>query len=471
LKIESIDIDAAINNVKRLLEKERDLSPAFRSALEVILVLIGVLFNRITLNSTNSSKPPASDPNRKKGCRKKSDNPPGGQKAYTGTTLRKVADPDEIKIINVDRNTLPEVQYREVGFETRQVFEIDISRVITEYRAQQLENEKGQRYAAPFPEGVTKAVQYGSRLKAHAVYLSQYQLLPYRRVQDYFADQCQIPLSEGSLYNFNQKAYEQLAEFEQLSKDQLAQSGYAHADETGININGKGHWLHSLSNEQWTHFFPHENRGCKAMNAIGILPRFKGVLCHDHWKPYYRYDCTHALCNAHHLRELTRAWEQDKQVWARDMKDLLEGINRAVHDAGGLLPPPQASDYKIQYRALLENAGIECPPPVRPPGKAKRGRLKRTKARNLLERLLDYEDDVLRFMENAPVPFTNNNAERSIRMTKVQQKISGCFRSMEGAKMFCRIRGYLLTCRQQGISASQAMMLIFEGKLPDFKIR
>lgn len=312
MKLDSIDVDEAIDNVKQLLEKERDLSPAFRSALEVILLLIGVLLNRVTLNSTNSSKPPASDPNRKKAARKKSDKPSGGQKAHVGTTLQKVADPDEIKILEVDRSSLPQGHYREVGFETRQVFEIDISRVITEYRAQQLEDDNGQRFVAPFPEGVTKAVQYGTRLKAHAVYLSQYQLLPYKRIQEYFADQCQIPLSEGSLYNFNQKAYEQLANFEAVCKEHLAQASCAHADETGININGDKHWLHSLSNDQWTHFFPHKNRGCEAMNVIGILPRFKGILCHDHWKPYYRYDCAHALCNAHHLRELTRAWEQDK---------------------------------------------------------------------------------------------------------------------------------------------------------------
>lgn len=363
---------------------------------------------------------------------------------------------------------MPTGHYREIGFETRQVFDIDISRVITEYRAQQLEDDNGQRFVAPFPEGVAKAVQYGNRLKAHAVYLSQYQLLPYKRIQEYFADQCQIPLSEGSLFNFNQKAYQQLADFEQLSKKHLAQADCAHADETGINVNGKGHWLHGLSNDQWTHFFPHEKRGCEAMDAIGILPRFKGILCHDHWKPYYRYLCIHALCNAHHLRELTRAWEQDKQTWAQAMKTLLEEINRAVHDAGGLLQTNEAQSYRERYRNLLEKAEIECPPPNRPPGKTKRGRLKRSKARNLLERLIDYEDDVLRFMENTQVPFTNNKAENAIRMTKVQQKISGCFRSTDGAKMFCRIRGYLSTCRKQNVSATLAMSLVFEGKLPDF---
>ena len=204
------------------------------------------------------------------------------------------------------------------------------------------------------------------------------------------------------------------------------------------------------------------------MNEIGILPRYQGILCHDHWKPYYRYDFTHALCNAHHLRELERAWEQDQQSWAKEMQQLLKTINQAVDDAGGSLTEKQAAVYRQQYRDLLKQAEIESPPPDTPPGKAKRGRIKRSKARNLLERLSNYEDDVLRFMDNPLVPFTNNLGENDIRMTKVQQKISGCFRSEEGAKIFCRVRGYLSTCRKQKVSASLALRLVFEGKLPSF---
>ncbi len=469
MKIESIDVDAALHQVQQLLETERNLSPALKSAMELILLLVSVLLNRVTLNSRNSSKSPASDLNRKKSPYKPSGKASGGQPSHPGKTLQKIDDPDGIKVIRIDRRTLPKGIYTEDGFETRQVFDLDISRVVTEYQAQRLINETGQRFTAPFPDTVTKAVQYGNGIKAHAVYLSQYQLLPYKRIQEYFTDQLQLPISEGSLYNFNQQAYEQLAEFETISKARLIDVPCLHADETGININGKRHWLHSASNDQWTHFFPHARRGTVAMNVIGILPHYHGILCHDHWKSYYRYDCTHSLCNAHHLRELTRAWEQDEQAWAKAMKQLLETINRAVNDAGGVLSAKQAEQWKKRYRALLAKAEIECPPPDKPK-KAKRGRIKRSKARNLLERLIDYEDDVLRFMTNACVPFTNNAAERAIRMTKVHQKISGCFRSMEGAQMFCRIRGYLSTCRKQEVSATQAMALVFEGALPDFAL-
>lgn len=468
MKIEAIDVDAAIGNVKRLLKEEPDLSPALRSALEILLLLISVLLGRVALNSNNSSTPPSSDPNRKKAGREKSDKPSGAQTGHNGTTLKKIPDPDEIEVRLVDRKSLPLGNYREVGFKTRQVFDIDISRLVIEYRAQILEDDAGKRFIAPFPEGVTKAVQYGNRLKAHAVYLSQYQLLPYKRVQEYFAAQLQIPVSEGSLYNFNVQAFEELAGFEQLCKDRLAQAEVAHADETGINIDGKGRWLHCTSSKEWTHYFAHEKRGTDAFDEAGILPRFNGILCHDHWRPYFSYGFAHALCNAHHIRELTYAWEQDKQVWAKDMGELLKEINRAVDNAGGALECDEAEKYRKRYRDVLKKAEIECPPPEKPPGKAKRGRVKRSKSRNLLERLVNHEEDVLRFMENPLVPFTNNLGENDIRMTKVQQKISGCFRSMEGAQIFCRIRGYLSTCRKQGISSSQAMTLVFEGKWPDF---
>ena len=469
MKIKSIDIDGTIDNVRQLLVTERDMSPALKSALEVMLLLISVLLNRVTLNSKNSSKPPSSDPNRKKGSRKKSDKPSGGQLSHVGTTLCKFDEPDEIELISINRASLPKGHYTEDGFESRQVFDIDISRVVTEFRAQRLVNEKGQHFVAPFPEGVTKAVQYGKGVKAHAVYLSQYQLLPYKRIQEYFTDQLQLPVSEGSLYNFNQQAYENLAAFEILSKERLVQSACLNVDETGININGKRHWLHSASNEQWVHFSPHTKRGSDAMNEINILPRYRGVLCHDHWKPYYKYDCLHSLCNAHHLRELTRAWEQDKQAWADEMKQLLETINTTVNEAGGVLTPNEAAPWVTQYRALLAKANIECPPPDKPDN-VKRGRIKRSKARNLLERLINYEEDVLRFMTKDYVPFTNNAAENAIRMTKVHQKISGCFRSEKGAKTFCRVRGYLSMCRKQGLSATQAMELVFNKKLPDFAL-
>ncbi len=468
MKIDNIDIEATVKKAQDLLEGEKELSAATKSIFEILILIITLLANRLNLDSTNSSKPPSSDPNRKKRNKGKTGKKAGGQKGHIGATLKKVDDPDVVEVIKVDRRKIPPGDYKHVGFETRQVFDIDISRVITEYQAQVLENDRGKRFIASFPVGVTKAVQYGTSLKAQSVYMSQFQLIPYNRIQDYFADQLHTPISEGTIFNFNTEASKLLNSVENRIKNKLAVSDQAHADETGINIGGKGHWLHCVSNDSWTCYYPHPKRGMDAMNDMDILPRFKGILSHDHWKPYYKLDCTHSLCNAHHLRELTRAWEQDGQKWAKTMQRLLETINRKVNDSGGSLSTEQSQKYRKKYRSLIKKAEIECPAPKGPNKKGKRGRIKRSKARNLLERLKDYEQDVLRFMDIENVPFSNNLGENDIRMTKVQQKISGCFRSMDGAQIFCRIRSYLSTCRKHGVKSSHALGLLFNGKLPDF---
>lgn len=470
MTIENIDVDATLRKVEKLLSEEKGLSPAVRSMIELLVLLITLLAGRLNRNSRNSSKPPSSDPNRKRESKAKGERKAGGQKGRDGVTLKKVDNPDEVEVIKVDRRKYPRSKYKVVGYEARQVFDIKISRVVTEYRAEVVEDAKGNRIVASFPEGVTKAVQYGPDLKAHAVYMSQYQLIPYKRIQEYFEGQIGIPLSEGSIYNFNREAYESLEPFDVRAGEELAKSEVMHVDETSISKNGDRYWLHSASNSLWTYFFPHERRGTEAINSIGILPEFRGILCHDHLKSYYTYsNCTHALCNAHHLRELEGVWEDDnKQEWAKEMKALLKEINRATSDAGGILGTDESEKYRQRYRTILQNAEAESPPPDETNRKGKRGRVRRTKARNLLERLRKYEGDVLRFMDNKNVPFTNNLAENDIRMTKVQQKISGCFRSLEGAKIFCRIRSYLSTCRKQGVNLSRALQMLFRGELPDF---
>lgn len=466
MKISDIDVDAIIANAKQQLKDDPSVSPSLRSTIEILLLIIPVLLGRVSTNSRNSSKPPSQDPNREKKERTKSDRKPGGQQGRIGTTLAPTDDPDEIKVVTVDRRSLPRGHtFKSAGFEKRQVFDIDISRLVTEYRAEILVDDQGNRIVAPSPEGVKSSVQYGPAIKAHAVYLSLYQLLPYDRVREYFEDQLSIPLSVGSLVNFNKEAFDKAAPFEAWVKQQLIQSSVIHADETGINIGGKRHWLHCASNDTLTWLAPHKQRGHQAMDDIGILPHFTGTLCHDHWKTYYRYtDCDHSLCNAHHLRELQRVVEQDKHVWAERMQTLLCTMNDAVINAGGALTPEQASSWRKAYRDCLTKAESECPPPDEAQRDGKRGRLKRTTARNLLERLRDFEDDVLRFLENPQVPFTNNQGERDIRMVKVQQKISGCFRSEEGAQTFCRVRSYLSTARKQNISASEAMTSLFNDE-------
>jgi len=466
MKLESIDIYKSIDKVKKMLLTEKTISPAFKVTIEMLLLIVELLIKKLNLNSRNSSKPPSTDQNEKKENNKKSKNRPGGQSGHKGTTLKPIERPDKIEYLKIDRNTLPKGgTYNSDKYVARQVVEIKISRIVIEYRAEKLIDQNGNIFTAAFPDNISRPIQYGSTIKSHSVYLSIYQLIPYDRVKEQFNNEYNIPLSTGTVFNFNQEASKLLLNFEKVVKHELIKSNVAHADETGININGKRKWLHNFSNDLWSWFECHDKRGSQAMNDIGILPRFSGVLCHDHWKPYYKYSCLHSLCNAHHLRELTRAFEQDKQQWAKDMKTLLLTINDMVEKYNGCLPAKSSKYWRSKYCEIIEAANKECPPPEKKDIKTK---IKRSKARNLLERLNKFQDDVLRFMDNLIVPFTNNQGERDIRMMKVQQKISGCFRSTEGAKIFLIIRSYLSTCKKNDICLNEALRLLFDGQFPDF---
>lgn len=470
MSVNDINITETIAKVEKTLREDKAISEEFRALVGVLLVIVKLLVDKLGLNSNNSSKPPSSDPNRPRGRRSRASGEkrkPGGQPGHKGAHLVRVDKPDVIETIEIDRRTLPPGRYTPAGYDKRQVIDITVSRKVTEYQAEVVKNQHGEQFVAQFPEGVTRPVQYGAGFKATAVYMSVQQLIPFERIEDYFRTHCGISVSTGTLVNFNDQAYRLLEKFEEVAKKRLIESLLLHNDETGINVNGKLRWLHSASNEKWTLFYPHARRGIEAMKAMGILPHFKGVSMHDHWKPYLSFSCDHALCNAHHLRELKRAWEQDGQRWAKNMRRLLLKIADAVEKVGGPLSKKQAARYLKRYRSLLARANRECPEPKHS-GPKKRGRQKKNKARNLLERLRDYETEVLRFMIDRRVPFTNNLSERDLRMTKVQQKISGCFRSMDGAKNFCRIRGYLSTCRKNGIEPAEALQLLFTGKLPNF---
>ena len=469
MSISDINITDTIAKVEKSLSEEKNLSSEMRSLVQLLLLIVKLLVDKVGLNSRNSHKPPSMDPNRSRDRRKKSGavkRKPGGQPGHKGRQIEQVAKPDVVETIDIDRAVLPKGhRYRHVGYDKRQVIDIVVKREVTEYRAEVVRDERGNEFVAEFPAWVTRPAQYGAELKAKAVYMSQQQLIPYERVEEFFRTQCGITVSTGSLFNFNKKAYEALETFETAAREKLIAAELLHNDETGINIAGKLRWLHSASNEKWTLFFAHEKRGTEAMKAMGILPHFKGISVHDHWKPYLTFDCQHAQCNSHHLRELERAWEQDGQKWAKNIQRLLEKINEAVNRYGGKLPKKKMETFLKKYRALITRANRECPEPKRI-GPIKRGRLKKSKARNLLERLRDYETEVLRFMTDAKVPFTNNLSERDIRMTKVQQKISGCFRSVEGARIFCRVRSYLSTCRKHGVEPAEALRLLFAGKFP-----
>jgi transposase len=459
-----LKISHAIDAAKTLIDHDESVSPAVKDVFNGLIDAITILTNELGLNSSNSSKPPSTDlfPTKKPKFSPGKKRKPGGQKGHKGAHLQQVDKPDSIETIRLDRQTLPPGKYKHVGFEKRQVFDIEVSFSVTEYQAEILKNKAGEEFVADFPDGVTERAQYGAGVKSTSVYLSQYQLIPQARVQDALQTQYGLSISKGSVNNFNIFAAKQLQSlgFENWIRGRLMNSSVLHADETGIDVNAKRFWLHCLCNESLTLFHADEKRGKEAMDRMGVLPDFKGKLIHDHWKPYFQYICSHVLCNAHHLRELQRAHEQDNQKWALKMIQFLVQVNETVTEAGGELPDKRVLELRKKYRKILRKAEKECPENLK--------QRAQSKSRNLLERLLAFEEETLMFMEDSEVPFTNNQGERDIRMTKVQQKISGCFRTMRGARDFCLIRSYLSTCRKNGVHPMEALRILFAGKLPDF---
>jgi len=486
MTLNKLNVDTIVAQAKEALEKEKGLSKSFKAVFSLMIVVLELMFNRLNKNSKNSSIPPSQDPNRTK-SKNDDDTPrrkPGGQPGRIAKVLKPVEDPDEVIDIPIDRTTLPKGHtYRTAPHVKRQVVELIIKSHVKEYRLEVLEDETGKRYTAEAPEGASRPIQYGASIKATSVYMNLYQIIPYARLQDFFLHQGDIPISEGSVFNFNKEASDRLDAFEVIAKSHLEQAGILHTDETGINVNGKRTWLHNASNNKWVWLEPHETRGTKAMDEIGILPNFRGIMVHDGWSPYFTYkEASHSLCNAHHLRELQAAIEtHPNHTWAKEMKTLLLTIDEATIEAGGVLKESEVQKYRRDYREIIARGEIECPellaPPLDPTStsantskKKKRGngRVAQTKERNLLQRLKLYENETLRFMTDIEVPFTNNRGENDIRMTKVQQKISGCFKTLDNAKIFCRIRSYLLTAQKHGMHATDALTTLFGGKLPDF---
>ena len=429
---------------------------------------------KLNKDSHNSDKPPSTDgPKRRFTAknRERSSKKPGGQEGHEGTTLRMVSDPAQVAVHEVKRcgrcgRSLKDVKPR--GFVPRQVFDIPrITVAVTEHRAQIKRCPHcGELSRGEFPEGVTHKTQYGTRLRAFAVYLKNYGFLSYQRTAEALSDLFAIPVSAGTLASTDGRCAQRLERVVEQIREKLVRAPVVHFDETGLSINGKLHWLHGASNPAFTYYFPHQRRGQAATDAIGILPRLKGNAVHDNWQPYMKYRCPHSLCNAHHIRELTGIYELDGQPWAQQMIGLLLEGNQAVEGAKKAgkkrLAAGVLHGYISRYETIIA-AGMKAnPPPTRREGCSRRGRLKRSKARNLLERLAERKKETLRYMYDFRVPFTNNLAERDIRMMRVQQKVSGAFRSDAGALAFCRIRSYISTIRKHGKSVIDALIRVLQ---------
>jgi transposase len=437
--------------------------------LEQVHQRLRAVEEQLKKNSRNSHKPPSSDGLKKiPKVRKPSGKKPGGQKGHKGTTLQMVENPDIIEVHKVERcgRCGQSLKGKEIlGYDRRQVFDLPPIKVeVTEHQAEIKECGRcGTLTTAEFPEEVRNKVQYGPGLKATAAYIKSYGLLSYERAAELFEDLFGVPLSGGTLVHIDREIGERLEEVNERIKEQILDSPIVHFDETGMRIEGKLHWLHVAGTEEATYYMPHGKRGSQAIDAIGILPRFKGIAVHDGWSSYFNYGCDHALCNAHHLRELTFVHEQEGQSWAKQMIEfLLEVKEKKEKSTGQRFSAKRIQEFERRYRDIVAMGMAANPPPVEA-GKKKRGRKKKSKAANLLDRLRQHEKAVLAFMYDFSVPFNNNAGERDIRMMKVQQKISGTFRSFEGALSFCRIRSYISTVKKQGLNVMAALQDIFSA--------
>lgn len=432
------------------------------------------LENILAKDSHNSSKPPSSDgPKKTKSMRKPSGKNPGGQNGHNGSTLNMVDNPNHTQIHRLegrcDCGRLLK-QIEPVGYEKRQVFDLpEIKIEVTEHCSEIKICDCGAKHVADFPDGVTSPVQYGNRLKSSAVYLMNYQHLPYDRTCEAIRDLFHQEISPGTLFNFNKSCYNQLEKTSEIIKEQIINSTVVHFDETGSWANNEKHWLHTASTEQFTYYNCHRRRGKIAMDESGILPNFDGTAVHDYWKSYMAYSCKHALCGAHHLRNLQYVFEQYHQSWAEDMQKLLCEIKEKVEiekEFNDHLDQQMINDFETRYQQIL-TAGYQAnPPPEHLTKKKKRGKPKRGEPLNLLDRFKNLPKEVLAFMYDFNVPFDNNLAERDIRMMKLHQKISGIFRSKQGADMFCRIRGFISTVRKHNMNVINAICTALETNIP-----
>jgi transposase len=431
---------------------------------------IQMLEDQLVKDSHNSSKPPSSDGMKrgaKHGMQKSSGKTSGGQKGHTGHRLEMVSEPRHMKEHKVRsccrcRASLEEVQSE--GYERRQVFDLpEVKLEVTEHRVEiKICPECGERNEAEFPEGVTQETQYGERIRAQMVYFNQYQLIPLERTTEAIQDLYQHPIAEGTVVAADKETAGRVAPTNAKIKEYLIHTDEpVHFDETGVRVAKKLNWLHSASTQRATFYAIHAKRGTDAMDAIGILPKRTGWSIHDYWKPYLKYtESKHALCNAHNVRDLIFITERDPdQAWAAEMLDLMLeiklSVDRATEQGLTNLSGEQLAQFQNDYDQVVA-AGLSINPAAeKVPGK--RGRTKQSFAKNMLDRLRDHPEKVLAFMYDFKVPFDNNQAERDIRMTKVQQKISGGFRTQDGADNFGHIRSYISTARKNGQPVLEAL--------------
>ena len=442
----------------------KDLVVKLLARIDVLEAENAELRLRLSQNSNNSHKPPSSD-----GLQKKPGLPPskakktGGQFGHKGRTLKMVETPDQIVVHHIESCPCCQKVFSSLDVEQiqqkRQVFDIPEPKLeVTEHQIGII-TCCGQQLKGTFPQAVAQPVQYGSKIKALSVLLNVDYKIPFEKIEQLLGDIYNCSFNESTAISSNITCYNALESAEITIKNTILKSQVAHFDETGMRVEAKLHWFHTASTSLFTYLFVHSKRGKEALNSSdSLLPNFKNWAVHDCWKSYFEFqNCSHALCNAHILREL-QALRENGSLWAAEMRELLLNLYNLSQKATLIVP-----DKKLwieKYQLVCQKADEQEPKPIQ----SKRGRAKNSKGRNLLNRLVEHLNGVLAFAFNEAVPFTNNQAERDIRCLKTKQKVATSFRTFEGAKHFARIQSFASTLRKHNMSVFQNLINTFDKK-------
>ncbi len=445
---------------------------ALRAQVAALAAEVAELRARLGQNPRNSSKPPSSEGLGKpapKSLRKKTGRKPGRPKGQPGATLQMTDHPGEAVTHEPGRCAgcgAGLLGSPVTGTERRQVTDLpeQIRAVVTEHRIVSRNCSCGTVTSGAAPEGVTAPVQYGPRLAAAAVYLWHGQFLSRGRTCEAISELFGVPVSPGAVAGMVSRLAGKLDATLAAARAALAAAGVAHADETGFRVAGKLAWVHSASSGKYALITVHPKRGRQAMDAAGVIPAFRGILVHDAWAPYDTYgQLTHALCNAHALRELQAVIDvspEDQWCWAAQAADALREMKRL---ADASLATDGTLDHADQEKLSRSRHRYHSAALIGQRETAARAGPLMRKHHALARRLLKREDDYLRFTTDARAPFDNNAAEREIRMSKLRIKVSGCMRSMTGAENFCAIRSYLSTAAKHGIGKLDALTRAASG--------